>query len=506
MKRAGLSIITMLMLTAVAAQTLLPDSIELRFRDVPQDSVYVIQINKLATEYLKVNPALSRKIALHVTELAPQIKYSKGYARSLTIIGNSYWYEGVYEFAQNYYLMAARQYQSLDDSIGLGQTYNNIAEVYKKMGEYEKSLEYLNLSVQLKRKDKDTHAITYYNIGEVYLLLKNLSKATQYIDQSLSLALKTNDRRVAGYAYNGLGIIQARLKKHQQALDYFSRAERIWKEIGEMRLLIQTYQDLADVYRELKQYDKAERYLSLSSEMSQLIKVPDLLVTNYLKLSRLDSARGHYDKALGNLYRHAVLKDSMYNLAKTTQIARLQMMFESETRERENRQLRDEQLFKESQLRLQRLIIYAISSGLLITGVMAWFLYRQRFKILSVNKILQEKNDEIGTQKLAIEMQATALIKLNEELQELNKNLETRIDTRTQQLTIQNQRLTEYTFVNAHKLRAPVSSILGLINLIDQSNTEDFNTILRHLKTCGHQLDNITREISRNLEEGIIDY
>jgi signal transduction histidine kinase len=230
------------------------------------------------------------------------------------------------------------------------------------------------------------------------------------------------------------------------------------------------------------------------------------MVENYLKYSRLDSARGKYGNALINLYRHQHLKDSLYNLAKTEQIARLQMIYESETRDRENRQLRTEQQLKESQLKLQQLIIYAISAGLIVTFVMAWFLYRQRHKILSVNKMLQDKNGEISTQKLAIEMQATALIKLNEELQELNKNLETRIEQRTQQLTLQNQRLTEYTFVNAHKLRAPVSSILGLINLMDQVTPEEIKEIGKHLKTCGGQLDAITREISKNLEEGIIDH
>jgi signal transduction histidine kinase len=155
---------------------------------------------------------------------------------------------------------------------------------------------------------------------------------------------------------------------------------------------------------------------------------------------------------------------------------------------------------------LQRLIIYAISTGLLLTGVMAWFLYRQRHKILSVNKILSEKNSEISTQKLAIEMQATALIKLNEDLQALNRNLEERIEQRTGQLTIQNQKLIEYAFVNAHKLRAPISSILGLINLMDQATPEEQSAIFTHLKTCGVQLDNITRQISRDLEGSIVEH
>ena len=101
-------------------------------------------------------------------------------------------------------------------------------------------------------------------------------------------------------------------------------------------------------------------------------------------------------------------------------------------------------------------------------------------------------------------MQGSALMKLNEALLELNKNLEARIYERTAQLTLQNQRLAEYTFVNAHKLRAPVASILGLIQLMQQSTPEEREVIIQHLRTCGEQLDNIIREVSRNLENAIV--
>ena len=39
-----------------------------------------------------------------------------------------------------------------------------------------------------------------------------------------------------------------------------------------------------------------------------------------------------------------------------------------------NSKLKSEQLFRESQLFLQRQIIYAISTGLVLKGIMAWFL------------------------------------------------------------------------------------------------------------------------------------
>ncbi|MFZ2906799.1 MAG: tetratricopeptide repeat protein [Cyclobacteriaceae bacterium] len=491
--------------TRSVCQTALPDSLATRFSDIPKDTAYILQLNKLATDYLKVNPALSRRIATVVTEQAPALKYVKGHARALTIIGNSYWFEGVYELAQNNYLLAARQYESIHDSIGLGQNYNNIAEVYKKMSEYKKALEYLLAAFDLKKGD-NTQAITLYNIGELYVITGELPLALTYFERSLSLARAINNQRVVGYSFSGFGLVCTKQKKYKEAIEHFKRAEKIWKELGEIRLVIQNYQNMADVYRELNLFEESEHYLTLSIEMARLIKVPDIQVNNYLKLSRLDSARGHYLQAFVNLYRYTTLKDSVYNLAKSDQIARLQLAFETEAKEQENRQLRSDQHFKESQLQLQRQIIFAISIGLVIAGIMAWLLYRQRHKTLSVNKILQEKNEEIQTQKLAIEMQATALIKLNEELQELNKNLESRIAIRTQQLTDQNQKLMEYAFINAHKLRAPISSILGLINLIDQAKPEEYETIFTHLKTCGIQLDAITRQISRSLEGGIHDH
>src|SRR5690349_2360480 len=215
MNRRGWCFIVIILCTetSVHSQTSIPDSIANLFAHAPRDSNYIIRLNKLATDYLKTNPSLSRRMATHATELAPETKYTKGYARSLTIIGNSYWYEGVFEIAQNYYLMAARQYESIHDRIGLGQVYNNIGEVYKKMGDVKKALEFLIASADLKKNDESTKAITLYNIGELYIFMNDLPAATRYVEQSLSIAIQQNDRRTIGYSYTGLGLILAKQKK-----------------------------------------------------------------------------------------------------------------------------------------------------------------------------------------------------------------------------------------------------------------------------------------------------
>lgn len=487
-----------------AAQTPLPDSVIKLLGNIPHDSNYVIKLNTVASEYLKVSPATSRQIANHVIEVAPQLKYERGYARGLVVMGNSYWYEGIYEFAQNYYLLAARQYRALNDSLGLAQVYNNMGEVNKRLGELDMALEYLLRSLSMNRKDS-TRAMALYNVGELYITMRDYDKATDYINQSLDLAQQANNERIIAYNEWSIARIRTEQKRYEEAFDYYSSAVQRWTRLGETRSLIQTYQDIAYAYRLMGHLDKARRYLNDAAVLSKKLNVPDLRITTYYENFKIDSIAGNFKRALYYLSRHNALKDSVYDLLKAEQIARVQAIYETEIHEHENKQLRTEKELKDAELQTRDVLILAVTISLLVVVFLAFILFRQRREILQANKNLQAKNEEISFQKNAIESQAEALLILNDELQELNKTLAGRVDERTEQIFHQNKKLAEYTFINAHKLRAPVASILGLINLMYTANEQEQKIILEHLKTCGEQLDNTIRAINLNLEGGIAE-
>jgi len=187
--------------TSVLAQQTLPDSLLKQFEDLERDSTFIDQLNALAYDNLRSNPTTGRQLATYSQVEAQKINYVRGYARALSIIGSSYWYEGVYEIAQNYYLAAARNYQMLGDSVGLGGTYNNIGEVYKKLGQFDKSLDYQLLTLQFIKKDLRGYRLALYNVGEIYLGLRQLDKAIDYLNRSLDLAKLADDKRVIAYCY-----------------------------------------------------------------------------------------------------------------------------------------------------------------------------------------------------------------------------------------------------------------------------------------------------------------
>lgn len=499
-----LSIFLLAITFCANAQTELPDSVKNLVGNIEQDSNYIIKLNALASGYLKSNPGTSRQIAAHVIETATKIKYMRGYARGLVVMGNSYWYEGIYEFAQNYYLLAARQYRSLNDSLGLAQVYNNMGEVNKRLGELDMSLEYLLRSLEMNRKDS-TRAMALYNVGELYITMGKYDKAYEYINLSITLAEKLKNERIIGYNHWSIARIKTEQKMFEEAFEHYDIAEKTWTKNGETRSLIQTFQDMAYTYRKMGNIEMAYTYLNRATELSNKLNVPDLQITNYLEYFKADSMAGNFKRAVYYLSKHNALKDSVYDLLKTEQIARVQAIYETEKHERENQQLRSEKELKDAELQSRDMLIAAVSISLVIVGILAVMLFKQRKEILKANKDLQNKNEEISFQKNAIESQAEALLILNEELQDLNKSLEGRIDERTRQVSNQNKKLAEYTFVNAHKLRAPVASILGLINLFQQADPSEQRIILSYLKTCGEQLDTTLRAINRTLEAGMTE-
>ncbi len=296
-----------------AAQDQLPDSVEQQVTGMPKDSSYIIRLNTLATRYLRTSPAAARKVAGYSAKVALHIKFTKGYARALTISGNSFWHEGIYEFAQNYYLLAARQYRTINDSVGLGQVYNNIGEVNKRLGEFDKARDYLEQSIALKRNDS-TRGVTLYNIGDLYIKLRNLKQATAYMNEAAALGREKNDPGVMAFAYWGLARIKNAQRLHEEALGYLKMAE----ELGNngRRSNARTDLLLAETYRLAGQPDKALPYLDRATATSGRMKAPDLRIDIYREHFKIDSTRGDYKQAIYYLTRYNSLKDSVYNLIK----------------------------------------------------------------------------------------------------------------------------------------------------------------------------------------------
>lgn len=145
---------------------------------------------------------------------------------------------------------------------------------------------------------------------------------------------------------------------------------------------------------------------------------------------------------------------------------------------------------------------FLVQGGLLLAavGIFMIVLIKTRYdltvKEIKARLALQISNEEIQAQNEEIFSQA-------EEIRVINENLEELVKDRTKELEKKNQALEEYAFISAHKLRAPVASILGLVNLLNKSGLNDeAKGIMTHLEDSTGKLDLIVSSITRAIERG----
>ncbi len=133
---------------------------------------------------------------------------------------------------------------------------------------------------------------------------------------------------------------------------------------------------------------------------------------------------------------------------------------------------------------------------------------QHRDEINRINQELQEKIKEISDQNEVLNFQQKEIFDKNEILQQqkqaisqMNESLEQRVRERTKVLEEKNRQLAEYAFINSHVLRGPLSTLMGLINLMGYSNMHsDDQKLFHYLKVTAQELDDVVKKINSAID------
>jgi hypothetical protein len=128
----------------------------------------------------------------------------------------------------------------------------------------------------------------------------------------------------------------------------------------------------------------------------------------------------------------------------------------------------------------------------------------QRQQIRSLTRSFREKLEEINQQNQLLNFQQHQIFMKNEELQDKNQRissfnalLEERVRERTIDLETRNRQLAEYAFINSHVLRGPLSTLMGLLNLVRYSELppEEIQ-LFEYMKATADKLDTVVNKIN----------
>ncbi len=234
-------------------------------------------IHKIAwVGYLFTKPDSSFYFAQLHYDFALKIDNKRNIAKALNTQGVSFYLQGNYEKALEYYEKSLKIAEEIGDKRGIGISYNNIGNIYSVQGNYEKALEYYAKSLKIAEEIGDKRAMRNYytNIGLIYYEQGNYEKALDYQVKSLKIAEEIGDIKGMGGSYNNIGNIYNAQGNYEKALEYLLKSKNIREEISVITSLDETAKALMEVYEKLGKPQKAleshKLYVSIKDSLAKM--------------------------------------------------------------------------------------------------------------------------------------------------------------------------------------------------------------------------------------------
>ena len=269
-------------------------------KESPTDTITINRINKLAAEFVDVNPDSTLYYAKLAINRSLTIKYKMGIADGMVAEARVYSLKGDYELAKKNFNGARLLYANIKDETGLASCYIETGRMYNNIADYNAASTYFQRALDLYKKLKDENGIaySYHNIG---MLSANIGKSSYALDnyfKSLSINLRLNNKISSAKDYNNIGTIMQTMELYPKSMEYYKRAIKIWQESKNIQGISTAYENMGEILIAEKKYDDAIAYLTKSLKLTKDLDDKNGLSSLYADFGLCYAYKGQYDIAL----------------------------------------------------------------------------------------------------------------------------------------------------------------------------------------------------------------
>ena len=413
---------------------------------IQTDSAKASIYNELCWNYRVESPKLGYDFGTKALNIYVQEKNIYKQCNILNKMGINKRNTGEYSAALDHFFKILTIAEKPSCDLEIAYANNNIADIYSRLEKYDKALEFTDLALPIFQSKNNKNGIAYnLNLkGTIYQNLKNWSQASKYFKQSLDLRLKLNDKAGAASSYINIGDCFLELNMPDSALAYFNKGIKFYDKAG-FTNYGRSYISLGKYYAAKKNYREAINYLEEAIVKAKLTKTPDNILRANEVLHKVYYKLKDYKNAyeIQTLARIAddTLRKSDYIRKITT--LELNYAFEKQVKQKEIEDIRKKASY-ESHLFKQKIVSYSLIILLLGISIVTIIVFRNNKYISKTNRLLEEYNEEISRQKIAIQTQ-------NEQLQEINATKD------------------KFFNIIAHDLKNPFNGIMGISEFIVSS-------------------------------------
>ena len=528
------------------------------------DTANINRLNTLAANYFDTNPDSTIYYAQKGMELSRRINYKAGFADALVQTAHADYFKGKFNQAKQEFDEAILVYKKVNDDNGLSNCYMLYGRMYNYLANYSEALRYVNKALEIDKKlhNETYESDCYKNIGIIYYSEGQLSTALDYYYKALFLSIKLQNKVFMAADNNDIGVVLQGMELYPKALEYFRKSLKLFAGSKDLNGIGTIYENIGEVFLHQKDYNRAISYITKSLNIAKQQDDKDGLMSDYTDLGLCFGNTGHFKEAISNLdtslqiaskykgvyneactliglgtvynlqkdYKNAFkyamegqalaiklgnvsvrssaalqLNKTLAGLGKFDQAYKLLRQYielrdslnnnesiqkltsynlELNFRDKQHQltlQQRERDVLYQQRIKQQRLIntIFLIVIMAMIATSMVY--YRQKRKQQKINAMLEDKNREVLQQKTNIDDQAHKLNELN---------------------TLKDRLIS----VLAHDLRAPLSTLRGLFDLLQDDTIsheqmlEMIPGVLKKLEYTSDFLDTLLFLINSQME------
>lgn len=413
------------------------------------DTSYILNVARLAHLNYSVNADSAFYYARLALHLSREAAFSKGVAESERQVGNAYMLTGDMAGAIEHYQKSLTVAKQIKDLSLTGASLSNIGLCYLSMGKYDEAASYAMQSLEIAQKNGDSLMLTgeQSNLSDIYFAKKEYAKAYDFGKKALQTAERMHEKYYVAFLGTSLGGLLVESGRYDEALPLFDSALKFYQKTNDRLGLADVNLKLARLYMGKKMLVKAIAAANISYAEAMQIKAKKEIAEASGLLANMFEQTGNNKEALtyfklAKTYNDSLMNDKiqqkLYEQAAKYNYEQKELTLVKEQAEKE---LQAQHLFTKQQ---HTIILSAFFIVCLV--IVALIQYRSKKAKQQSNLLLQEKNEEILSQKEEIEQQAKTLEKIN-----LQKN--------------------KLFSIIAHDLRAPLSSLQGLLRAFKDGHT-----------------------------------
>lgn len=343
-------------------------------------------INSLDYVFLSNNLQKSKKLFLTNLNDAKKLNYEEGKAVSLNKLGTIESLLGDYKSSVSYFIQAVKIYEKL-------KKFESVANIYADIGyriryiDHDEGVNYFRKAIQVGEKYKigEGMAAIYNNYGET---IKNhdIDSALFFYQKSLSIAKKHNIPISIPFSLNKIAEAYAKKRDFTKAFKYLNQSDNYRFSTNDTSGIADNIAYRADIFYEIPEIDSAIFYYEKSLILAKKTSYNSLERFCLERLADLYKRKKNFEKAYVYFELYKKLEDSVLNGNVKSEMANLQVRFETEKTKRE---------LAENQIKLENrkkwLLVSLGGAGLLIFVLIVVYRFQKNKRRIELKEIEMSK-------------------------------------------------------------------------------------------------------------------